>query len=258
MKIIHPTAQVSPKAKIDDEVEIGPFVIIDENVSIGKGTKIGPHTVITGYTEIGSENQIGIGAVIGLEPQDLAYKEGKSFVKIGNRNKIREYVQIHRGTKEGSATVIGDNNFLLGLSHIAHNCQVGNHVILANGALLAGYVIVEDYVFISGNCLVHQFCRIGQYAMMRGGSRISLDLPPYCTADDANAIRGINTVGLERRGFTIEQIREIKKVYKELFYSDDPIEQTIKDILTKEPKAEIKYFLEFIKSSERGICRPAS
>ncbi|MBI2118677.1 MAG: acyl-ACP--UDP-N-acetylglucosamine O-acyltransferase [Elusimicrobia bacterium] len=254
--MIHPTAVINPKAKIASDVEVGPYVIIGSDVSIGTGTKISSHAVIAGFTEIGCNNLIGVGAVIGLEPQDLAYQNEKSFVRIGNSNNIREYVQIHRGTKEGSSTIIGDHNFFLGFSHVAHNCKVGSHVIVANGALLAGYVEVEDYAFISGLCLVHQFTRIGESAMMRGGSRISLDLPPYCIADDANTIRGINTIGLERRGFSKIVVREIKKNYKELFYSSKPLAESIKDRLAQESSKEILHFLEFIKAAERGICRP--
>ena len=256
--LIHGTAIIHPNAQISDGVRIGPYAVIDENVSIGEGTKIDSHCVITGHTSIGKDNRIGIGAVIGLEPQDAAYRDEKSFVRIGERNIIREYVQIHRGTKEGTETRVGDDNFFLGFSHIAHNCRVGNGVVLANGALLAGYVGVEDYAFISGHCLVHQFCRIGKYAMMRGGARVSLDIPPYCVADDANSIRGINTVGLERRGFTLAQIKEIKKTYKEIFSGSAPLKDRIENLLAKNPPQEIRYFLDFIKNSERGVCRPPS
>lgn len=253
---VHLTAVVHPKAQIAEGVCIGAFCVIDEHVSIGTNTVIDAHAVITGWTEIGQDNRIGVGAVIGLEPQDLKYKGEKSFVKIGDRNNIREYVQIHRGTTEGSTTMVGNENFLLGFSHVAHNCEIGNQVVLANGALLAGYVVVEDYAFISGNCLVHQYCRIGKYAMMRGGARVSLDIPPYCIADDTNSLRGINTIGLERRGFPSQQIREIKKTYKNVFNSEKPLSETVKELLQQNPQKELKDFLEFIQDSPRGICRP--
>ncbi len=253
---IHPTAVVSPNARLAEGVSVGPYVVIDEHVSIGKGTKIAPHAVITGYTEIGEDNQFGVGAVIGLDPQDLAFKGQKSYVKIGHRNNIREYVQIHRGTKEDSATVIGNDNFLMGFSHIAHNCRLGNSIIIANGSLLAGYAEVADFVFLSGHCLVHQFSRIGKYALMRGGAGITLDLPPYCIGAGENSVRGINVVGLERRGFTSEQIRGIKRVYKDLFLSDSTLEISLESLLSKDQPEEIKYFLEFIKGSTRGIVRP--
>ena len=257
MTKIHSTAVVDSRAELASDVVVGPFAIIDENVRIGKGTEIGPHAVITGYTQIGENNKIGVGVVIGLEPQDLGYSGQKSYVKIGNQNNIREYVQIHRGTQEESETVIGDKNFLLGFSHIAHNCHLGNQIILANGTLLAGHVHVEDFVFVSGHCMVHQFCRLGKHGMMRGGARISLDLPPYCIADDANTIRGINIVGLERRGFSPDLIQKIKKIYREVFSSKVPLNEFIPELLKREESSEIKYFLEFVKNTERGICRPA-
>ncbi|MBI3012523.1 MAG: acyl-ACP--UDP-N-acetylglucosamine O-acyltransferase [Elusimicrobia bacterium] len=253
---VHSTAIVSPKANLSDGVEIGPYTVVGEDVTIGSGTKIASHAVIQGPAEIGAQNRIGVGAVIGLDPQDLAYRGERSFVKIGDHNDIREYVQIHRGTKEGSVTTVGNHNFLLGFSHVAHNCQIGDYVILANGALLAGYAQVGNYAFISGHCLVHQFCRIGESAMMRGGSRISLDLPPYCVADDANTIRGINSVGLERRGFTSASIKEIKRIYKELFHSKIPLSETIKTLKQTPLSPQASLLVDFIQTSPRGICRP--
>ena len=262
MAKIHSTASVHPKAALADDVTVGAYAVIDAEVRIGDGTIVGHHAVITGQTEIGKNNVIGIGAVIGLEPQDLSYKGAKSYVKIGDHNTLREYVQVHRGTKEDSSTVIGDHNFLMGFSHVAHNCQLGNHIIFANGVLLAGYAQIEDYVFLSGHCLVHQFCRIGKYSMMRGGAKMSQDLPPYCISDEMNLMRGLNVVGLQRNGFSVEQIRGIKNLYQHLF-SDfsgvsgaEPLQEKISKMLTTETRPEIRYFLEFILNSKRGICRP--
>ena len=256
MTMIHSTALVDPKAKLAKDVEVGPYAIIGPDVEIGSGTKIGPHAVITGWTKIGANNKIGVGAVIGLEPQDISYKGEKSCVVIGEGNDIREYMQIHRGTGDGGTTTVGNKNFLLGFSHIAHDCKVGNNIILANGALLAGHAEVEDFSYVSGHCLVHQFVRIGKYSMMRGGARVSLDIPPYCMADDANALRGLNSVGLERRGFKSETIREIKKVYRQIFAGDAPMNETVKTLLADSLSEESKYFLRFIQASERGVCRP--
>ncbi len=253
---IHPTAIVHPGAQIAEGVEIGPYAIVEGDVSIGAGTQVDAHAVIRGHTQIGKENKIGIGAVIGLEPQDISYKGQKTFVKIGDKNIIREYVQVHRGAKEGSSTEIGNGNFLMGFVHVAHNCHIANGVILANGVLLAGHVEIADFAFISGHCIIHQFNRVGAYVMMRGASRVSLDIPPYCIADDTNALRTINTVGLERRGFTTAQIREIKNVYKQIFYSTIPLNEHIQALLAKNPSQEIRVFLEFIQSSKIGICRP--
>jgi len=253
---IHSTAIVHKKARIGAAVEIGPYAVVDEHVTIGAGCRLDAHCVITGHTEIGLNNQVGVGAVIGLEPQDFSYKGEKSFVKIGDRNKIREYVQIHRGAKEGTVTRVGNDNFLLGFSHIAHDCKVDNNTIIANGALLAGHVEVEDFVFISGHCLIHQFCHLGKHAMMRGGARVSLDIPPYCIADDSNALRGINSIGLERRGFTPVQIKEIRKMYRQIFTSELTMEKQIETVLAQDLSAECRVLAEFIKNSPRGVCRP--
>ena len=254
--MIHPTAVIGKKVKLAPDAEVGPFAVLDGEVSVGAKTRIGPHCVITGWTEIGQDIEIGVGVVIGLEPQDFTYKGEKTFVKIGDRNKIREYAQIHRGTGEGGVTSVGNDNFILGFSHIAHDCRVGNSIILANGALLAGHAVVEDFAYISGLCLVHQFVRLGKYSMMRGGARVSLDIPPYCMADDANSLRGLNTVGLERRGFTAESIKEIKKAYRRVFGGEKPMEEQVDALLKDGLSAEAKYFVQFIKDSERGVCRP--
>ncbi len=256
--MIHPTAIIGPKVKLGEGVQVGPYAVLDGEITIGAKTKIGPHAVIEGWTEIGVENQIGVGAVIGLEPQDFSYKGEKAFVKIGNRNNIREYAQIHRGTGEGGVTTVGDDNYILGFSHIAHDCHVGSHIILANGALVAGHAVVEDYAYISGLCLVHQFARIGKYSMMRGGARVSLDIPPYCMADDANSLRGLNSVGLDRRGFSAATIREIKRVYRQIFGGEKPMNEQVESLLAENLSPEAKYFVQFIKESERGVCRPAS
>lgn len=256
MSNIHPTAIVDAKAELAENVSIGPYAVIGAGVVIGAGSTVAAHAVIEGQTTIGRDNEIGVGAVIGLAPQDYAFKNCVSRVVIGDKNKIREYAQIHRGTKENSETVIGNENFLMGFSHVAHNCRLGNQVIVANGALLAGYVTVEDGAFISGLCPVHQFTRIGKYAMMRGGSRISLDLPPYTIADNANEIRGINVVGLSRRGFTKPMIAEIKALYRDVFFSDELLQDIVQARLATNPPEHLRHFLEFIRQSETGICRP--
>lgn len=175
---IHPTAIVDPKAEIDAEVEIGPYVIIAGPVKIGRGTRIMAHTYVTGHTQIGAHNEIHPGAVLGDTPQDTAYKDQESYLKIGNHNIVREHVQIHRGTVAESATIVGDHNFLMANSHIGHNCKLGDHNVLANGALLGGYVEMGNQVFISGNCVVHQFVRVGDYALMRGLSGTSQTCRP--------------------------------------------------------------------------------
>jgi UDP-N-acetylglucosamine acyltransferase len=254
-KTIHPTAVIDPKAEIHNEAEIGPYVIIDGEVRIGRGTRIMAHAYLTGWTEIGEDNAIHMGAVIGHEPQDKEYKGDKSYLRIGHRNIIREHVQIHRGTKPESSTIIGNENFFMNHAHIAHNCKVGNGVVIAGGALLAGYVQVEDGAFISGNCVVHQFVRIGKLAMLRGLSRTSRDVPPFCIMDDTHTVKAINQVGLERAGYGEGEIREIKEAFAELFRRKGNLAQAVQELesrvsLTK----EVVYLLNFIRSSERGVC----
>ncbi|MEJ2428296.1 MAG: acyl-ACP--UDP-N-acetylglucosamine O-acyltransferase [Deltaproteobacteria bacterium] len=254
-KGIHPTAVIDPRAEIHQEAEIGPYVIIEGEVKIGRGTRIMAHAYLTGWTEIGEDNSIHMGAVIGHEPQDREYMGDKTYLRIGHRNIIREHVQIHRGTKPESSTIIGNENFFMNHAHIAHNCKVGDGVVIAGGALLAGYVQVGDGVFISGNCVVHQFVRVGKLAMLRGLSRTSRDVPPFCIMDDTHTVKAINQVGLERAGYSESEIREIKQAFTQLFRRKGNLTQAVqelerKDLLSK----EVVYLLDFIKNSERGVC----
>ena len=254
-KTIHPTAVIDPRAEIHQEAEIGPYVIIDGQVKIGRGTRVMAHAYLTGWTEIGEDNSIHMGAVIGHEPQDREYKGGKTYLKIGHRNIIREHVQIHRGTKRGSSTMIGNANFFMNHAHIAHNCEVGDGVVIAGGALLAGYVQVGDGAFISGNCVVHQFVRIGKLAMLRGLSRTSRDVPPFCIMDDTHTVKAINQVGLERAGYSKGEIREIKEAFAQLFRRKGNLAQAVQELETRDLLSkEVVYLLDFIKSSERGVC----
>ncbi len=254
--MIHPSAVIAPGARLAEGVSVGAFAVIDGGVSLGRGTTVGPHAYVTGHTEIGEDNVIGASAVIGSEPQDLAYKGAKSFVRIGRGNTFREHVTIHRGTKEGTATVIGNDNYLMASAHVGHNSVLGNGIIFANGVLLGGYVEVADFVFLSGHCLVHQFCKIGEGAMMRGGTAISMDLPPYCMIGQDNRVRGLNTVGLERRGFTPQQLRGVKLLYREVFNHPKSLQEGVAELLAVERPPEQRKFLDFIKASERGVCRP--
>jgi UDP-N-acetylglucosamine acyltransferase len=252
---IHSTAVIDPRADIHPEVEIGPYAIVDGKVKLGRATRVMAHAYLTGWTEIGEGNIIHMGAVIGHEPQDLEYKGARSYLSIGDRNIIREHAEIHRGTKPESSTIIGDDNFIMNHAHIAHNCEIGNKTIIAGGALLAGYVQVEDGAFISGNCVVHQFVRIGKLAFMRGLSRTGRDVPPFCIMDDTHTVRAINQVGLERAGYSKDQIREIRRAFAKLFRRKGNMAETIKELESKSPLSEeVVYMLEFIKSSERGVC----
>lgn len=251
---IHPTALVDARAEIHPEAEIGPYVVIDGPVHVGRGTKVLAHAVLTGNTTIGEDNEIHIGAVIGHVPQDVAYKGATTFLTIGNRNIIREHSQIHRGTKEGSSTIIGDDNFLMHHSHVAHNCQLGNHTIIAGGALLAGYVEVADRAFVSGNCVVHQFVRIGALALLRGLSRTSRDVPPFCIMDGTHTVRGLNAVGLRRAGFDRERIRALRQAFARLFRQKVNLKHAVEELRQGSCTPEVTYLLDFIQQSKRGVC----
>jgi UDP-N-acetylglucosamine acyltransferase len=252
---IHPTAVIDPKAEIDSDVAIGAYVVIEAKVKIKRGTRVMPHAYLTGWTEIGENNEIHAGAALGGPPQDKAYRGQESYLQIGDNNIIREYVQIHRGTTAGSATVIGDDNFLMATSHIGHNCRLGNNVILANGALLGGYVEVGNNVFVSGNCVVHQFVRIGDYALMRGLSGTSRDVPPYAIVDWQHTVRGVNVVGLKRAGFDEKRIRAIRGAFRILFRQGRNIALAVKEVeQSTKANQDVAALLEFVKASKRGVC----
>jgi UDP-N-acetylglucosamine acyltransferase len=252
---IHSTAVIDAKAEIDSEVEIGPYAVIDGAVKIKRGTRVMAHAYLTGWTEIGEGNEIHPGAVLGAAPQDKAYKGQESYLRIGDRNIIREYAQIHRGTAAQSATVVGNDNFLMATSHIGHNCQLGDNIILANGALLGGYVEVGDNVFISGNCVVHQFVKIGDYALMRGLSATSRDVPPYAIIDWQHTVRGVNVIGLKRAGFEEKRIRQIRAAFQILFRKGRNLALAVKEVeKSGRANADVLALLEFIKSSKRGVC----
>ncbi|MEO0454232.1 MAG: acyl-ACP--UDP-N-acetylglucosamine O-acyltransferase [Verrucomicrobiota bacterium] len=254
---IHERAMVHANAKIGEGTTIGPDAIIDEDVVIGKNCEIRARAILTGKTEIGDENQIGYQAIIGAEPQDLAYQGAESSVQMGSGNVIRENVTIHRGTKEGSATKLGNQNYLMAGAHLAHNCQIGNEVILVNNVLLAGYVEVADFAFLGGDVVVHQFVRIGQYAMVRGQTRLGMDLPPYFMAAFTNKVVGLNRVGLKRRGFGPEQRRVIQLAYNALYKNGLNREQAMNQMQNESTFQipEIAVLLDFIQNTQRGICQ---
>jgi UDP-N-acetylglucosamine acyltransferase len=252
---IHPTAVIDSQAELDSSVEIGPYVVINGPVKIKRGSRVMAHAYLTGWTEIGADNEIHPGAVLGDAPQDRAYQGQESYLKIGDRNIFREYAQVHRGTAPGSATVIGNDNFLMATSHVGHNCRIGDRVILANGALLGGYVEVGDHVFISGNCVVHQFVRIGDYALMRGLSGTSRDVPPYAIVDWQHTVRGVNAVGLKRAGFDQKRIREIRNAFRILFRKGRNLSLAVNELKDSgRTNSDVSVLLEFINSSKRGVC----
>ncbi len=251
---IHKTAIVSSSAEIDPSAEIGPGVIVEEGVVIGKDVTLMANVYIFKGTEIGEGTEVHMGAVIGNVPQDYAYKGGRTYVRIGKNNIIREYVTIHRGTAEGSATVVGDNNYLMVQSHLGHNCVIEDNVVIANGALLAGHVSVEKGAFISGNVVFHQFCRVGRYAMIGGFSGVNKDVPPYMLVRGPSAIRGINLVGLRRAHFGREAIKEVKEAYNILFHSDLEVSEALERIREELSSEEIGHLVSFVEKSKRGIC----
>jgi len=252
------TSVVSSSAKLSQGVEIGPFCIIGEGVKIGKNTRLVSHVNMK-ETEIGRECIIYPFTSIGLSPQDLKYKNEKTGVKIGNNNIIRENVTIHRASVDGDGlTEIGDDNFIMAYSHIAHDCKIGNYVIMANATTLAGHVEVEDYAVFGGLVAVHQFARIGRYSMIGGVSGVSKDIPPYTTASGNRAkLYGLNTTGIKRHGFKDSVIKELKAAYKILFRSkltsSEAIEKVKKELKQTE---EVKHLIKFLeKSKKRGVCR---
>jgi UDP-N-acetylglucosamine acyltransferase len=254
---IHPTAIVSPKAKLAESVTVGPFAIIDESCEIGENCVIAARAHVE-YTVMGSSNYIGEGAMIGAAPQDLKYHNEPSMVKIGSNNVIREYASIHRATHEGAATVLGDSNFLLTMVHIAHDCVIGNKNTIINNVGMSGHVTLDNCAVISGYALIHQHVRIGSYVMLGGGSKIVKDVPPFMMIDgNPSQIHGLNKVGLKRNGFTPERIKILEHLYthffrdKSLLFADavEKIEETIP------MNEDVKYFLEFIKNSQRGVSR---
>ncbi len=256
--MIHPTAIVHPKAKLDATVRVGPYAVIDEGVEIGPDCVVGPHVYLTGLTTMGSRNRFHAGCVIGDAPQDVKYAGAPTRLRIGDDNLFREHVTVHRSSKAGEETIIGSHNFLMANCHVAHNCRLGGHVIMANGALLGGHVAVEDRAFISGNCLVHQFTRVGTLSIMQGGSAISKDLPPFTVARRQNEICGLNIVGLRRANFTAEQRLELKQAYHALFRSGQNLQSAVTGAREKFPGLAAQTLIEFVAQAKRGVCADTS
>ena len=252
--MIHPTAIIHPRAKLEATVQVGPYTVIDEGVEVGPDCVIGPQVYLTGLTTIGAHNRFYAGCVIGEAPQDLKYTGEPTRLRIGDHNIFREHVTAHRSNQPAEETVIGSRNFLMAHSHVAHNCRLGNGVILANGALLGGHVTLEDRAFLSGNCIVHQFVRVGTLALMQGGSAISKDLPPYTVARGDNGICGLNTVGLRRAGLTPAERLELKQLYRALFREGRNLRAAVAGAQEKFSSAPAKVMLNFVAASTRGVC----
>ena len=257
MPSIHPMAIVDPKAKIADDVEIGPFCTVGPNVEIGAGSKLVSHCSISGYTTIGENNQIFQFVSLGSPPQDLEWLKEPSYLKIGSGNVFREGFTANPGTKADTSTVIGNDCFFMINSHIAHNCQIGNNVILVNGALIGGYAELGDKCLMSGNTAVHQFCKVGRLAMLGGGTPISKDLPPFMLCfSKTNTVSGINLIGMKRNGFSRDTIRAMKNVFKIFFRSRIMPKQAVAKVEADSSLfsiPEVQEFLDFVKNSKRGI-----
>ncbi len=254
--MIHPTAVVDKSAELHPDVEIGPYCVIGPDVKIGKGTKLIAHVSVQERTEVGDECTIFPFAAIGGPPQDITYKGEETSCVIGNNNMIREYVTVNRGSKSSGSTIVGSGNFLMAYAHIAHDCRLGNHIIMANCATLAGHVHVGDYAILSGLSAAHQFCRIGKFAFISGLTGVPKDVPPFMMAAGNRArLYGLNSVGLERQGFSKAEIVKLKRAYRILFRSSLPLEKSLKLVEEELEGDNVKDLITFIRSSERGICR---
>lgn len=254
MSQIHPTAIIGKDVQLGVGNTIGPYVVIEDGVKLGSHNLLHARAYVSRGTEIGSHNEIHMGAVVGHAPQDLSYKGAPTFTRIGDHNQIREYVTIHRGTKPESATVIGNENFIMAYCHIAHNCELGNKIIMVNQASLTGYCIVEDEAFLSGITGFHQFTRIGRLAMVSALSAVNKDLPPYMVCGGRPAVvLSINVVGLRRAGIPEPVRNEIKTAYKILYRSGLSVSHALEKIRADLTSPEVQHMVRFIEDSQRGI-----
>lgn len=257
--VIHPTAIISPEARIGPNARIGPYCVVGANVVLGEGCILHSHVVIEGPSVIGAANEFFPFACVGGRTQDLKYEGEPTHLIIGDRNVFRENCTIHRGTHAHTPTRIGDDNLFLAYSHVAHDCQLGNHIILSNNGTLGGHVVVEDYAIVSGMTAVHQFCRIGCHSITGGCSKIVQDIPPFMIVDgNPAATRGLNIVGLQRRGFAEESIRELKTAYKRLFLKrDGNFAISLSSLKATHTAADpqVAHLIAFIEGSQRGVTR---
>ena len=261
---IHPTAVVDPDASLDSSVRVGPYTVIEKNVQIGPDTEIGPHTIISGPTTMGARNRIGSFASIGASPQDIHYQDEPTRLEIGDDNWIREYTSLHRGSPGGSGvTRIGNHNLLMAYTHVAHDCRLGNHIIMVNNATLGGHVEVGDRVTLGGLVAVHQFSRIGEYSFVGGMSGVSLDVPPYIIVAGIRNnvhIRGINRIGLKRAGFDAGTIKNLSKAFVIIFKTPELLlQEALEKAMTEFPDCKaVARLVQFFKDSNRNVMRLSS
>ncbi|MEO5580655.1 MAG: acyl-ACP--UDP-N-acetylglucosamine O-acyltransferase [Gemmatimonadaceae bacterium] len=253
--VVHPTAIVSAKAHLGARVEIGPFVIVGDGCEIGDDCQLGARATLERDVKLGVGVKVGIGTVLGGAPQDLKYAGERTFVEIGDHTVIREYSTVNRGTSHSFKTTVGSSCLLMSYVHLAHDCQIGDGVILANGVQLAGHVLIDDKATVSGLSAVHQFVRIGRHSFIGGCSRVSKDIPPFLKAV-GNPVRlyGLNSVGLQRNGFSDDVVRELKRAYRLFFRSDHNLTQAMQQAETElEPFPEVRELMAFVEASERGV-----
>ena len=255
MNNIHPSATIGKHVKLGEGNEIGPGCAIEDGVVLGSRNKLWMNVYVGPGTTIGDDNQLHMGAVVGHLPQDVAFKGGETFTKIGHRNTIREYVTIHRGTKDGTSTIIGDDNFFMANAHIAHNCQVGNNVILVNLASLTGYCTIEEGAFLSGMVGLHQFTRVGRLAIISALSAVNKDVPPYMMCGGRpGVVQGLNSIGMRRAGLSVQAREDIKRAYRLLYRSGLNISHALEAIDQECHTEEVRRLVNFVRASERGIC----
>lgn len=255
---VHPTAVIAPGAELAADVEVGPYAVIGPLVRIGGGTRVGAHVVIEGRTTIGERNRIFQFAALGAIPQDLKYQGEPAQLIVGSDNQVREFTTMHIGTAGGgSVTSVGDHNLFMNFSHVAHDCCIGNRVVLANGATLAGHVIVDDYVIVGGLAAVHQFVRLGESSMLGGGAMVVQDVPPFCVVQgDRAGLVGLNVEGMRRRRFADEDVRALRGAYRTLFRSGLRLPEAVRKVREEQAPGEIvERLLAFVEASTRGLCR---
>jgi len=253
---VAPTARIHPQADLGPQCVIGEYCVIEQDVRIGAQCLLEPYVYVKRWTTLGERNEISAGTVLGTDPLDKNFTGERSYLRIGDRNKIREHYTISRGTQPESVTELGDDNYIMTSGHIAHNCKIGNGTVIASCALVAGHVLVEDQAFISGGVVVHQYSRIGRLAMIAGNVRVNSDAPPFFLyADFDIAVKGLNLVGLRRAGFTHQQIAQLKQAYKLLYRSGLKLEDALARIEVEVSGEHAQHLVAFIRGSKRGICR---
>lgn len=254
--IIAATARVHPEAVIGPQTRIGEFCVVEQDVAIGAGCLLEPYVFVKRWTTLGDRNEISAGTVLGTDPLDKNFKGGRSYLRIGNSNRIREHYTISRGTQPESVTTLGDGNYIMTSGHIAHNCAIGSNTVIASCALVAGHVEVEDQAFISGGVVIHQYSKIGRLAMIGGNTRVNSDVPPFFLYSGFNvAAKGLNIVGLKRAGFTLEEVSRLKKAYQILYRSGLRLEEALAKIETEIADKNTLHLARFVRASARGICR---